>query len=228
MPTTNTKKTTSSTENKNKSSEMNNQENENLLTQETHDSKENEVLKKQIEELQAQMKMMAQMMTSTSTSDVETKSQKSDENRLIPFVNMTTGTYVLKGTRTYYTMEGQFSKRNFTLREARDIVLNMPKTFSEGNIYIADADFVEENDLSYAYKNILSDTQLKNLLNREPNYVVEVYKNASESQKEIIIRMIEDKKISGQFVDANILVELGKLCGKDLVNMEPMPESKEG
>ena len=221
MPASNTKKTTSTIT---KPSEPDKQSS---IVQEDV-SKENDLLKKQIEELQAQMQIMAQMMASASASNVETKAQKNDDNRLIPFINMTTGTYVLKGTRTHYVIEGQFAKRNFTLREAKDIVLNMPKTFAEGNVYIADADFVEENDLSYAYKNILSDTQLKNLLNREPNYVVEVYKNASESQKDIIIRMIEDKKISGQFVDANILVELGKLCGKDLVNMEPMPESKEG
>lgn len=226
MPTSNTKKTTSTIT---KPSEPDKQSS---IIQEDNfqedNSKENDLLKKQIEELQAQMQIMAQMMASTSVSNTEVKTQKNDDNRLIPFINMTTGTYVLKGTRTHYVIEGQFAKRNFTVREAKDIVLNMPKTFAEGNVYIADANFVEENDLSYAYKNILSDTQLKNLLNREPNYVVEVYKNASESQKEIIIRMIEDKKISGQFVDANILVELGKLCGKDLVNMEPMPESKEG
>ena len=221
MPTSNTKKTTSTI------TKLSEPDKQSSIVQEDT-SKENEVLKKQIEELQAQMQIMAQMMASASVSNTEVKTQKSDDNRLIPFINMTTGTYVLKGTRTHYVIEGQFTKRNFTVREAKDIVLNMPKTFAEGNVYIADADFVEENDLSYAYKNILSDTQLKNLLNREPNYVVEVYKNASESQKKIIIRMIEDKKISGQFVDANILVELGKLCGKDLVNMEPMPESKEG
>lgn len=221
MPTSNTKKTTSTIT---KPSEPDKQSS---IIQEDN-SKENDLLKKQIEELQAQMQIMAQMMASASVSNTEVKTQKNDDNRLIPFINMTTGTYVLKGTRTHYVIEGQFVKRNFTVREAKDIVLNMPKTFAEGNVYIADADFVEENDLSYAYKNILSDTQLKNLLNREPNYVIEVYKNASESQKEIIIRMIEDKKISEQFVDANILVELGKLCGKDLVNMEPMPESKEG
>ena len=36
--------------------------------------------------------------------------------------------------------------------------------------------------------------------------------------------MIVDKKINNIPIDANILVELGKLCGKDLISIEPLDE----
>ena len=108
--------------------------------------------------------------------------------------------------------------------EAKTIVSNMPQSIANGLLYIADADFVEECELDGIYENIIDDITLKNLLKNSVPDVCEIYKNASEEQKKIIIEMIVDKKINNVPVDANILVELGKLCGKDLINIEPLDE----
>ena len=102
----------------------------------------------------------------------------------------------------------------------------MPQSISNGFIYIADSDFVQECELEDVYDSLLSDEQLKNLLNKNYSDVCEIYKNASDHQKKIIIDMIVDKKLNDQKIDANILMELGRICGKDLLDIEPLNEEE--
>ena len=174
---------------------------------------ENEVLKAQIAEMKAQMELMAQMMANKS------EPVQSKNDRMITFVNLTNGTAVLKGNQNW-ALEGRYASRTFLEREARIIVNNMPNMIRSGMVYITDAQFVQENDLADAYMNMLSDTDMKNLLEQDAKYVVDVYKNVSDNQKQIIIDMIIEQRKAGVKVDGNILTELGELCGKDLVHIE--------
>lgn len=174
---------------------------------------ENEVLKAQIAEMKAQMELMAQMMAG------KPEPVQSKNDRMITFVNLTNGTAVLKGNQNW-ALEGRYASRAFLEREARIIVNNMPNMIRSGMVYIADSQFVQDNDLSDVYMNMLSDTDLKNLLAKDASYVIDMYKNVSDGQKQIIIDMILEKRRAGVKVDGNILTELGELCGKDLVHIE--------
>lgn len=185
------------------------------IATETDFAKENEDLKAQLAAMQAQMELLAKQVASPKESVV----QKKKKEKTINFVNMTRGSLVLRGTQLW-TIDGQFNSRSFSEREARMIVNNMGKTVRSGLVYISDAEFVEENDLGEAYQNILSNEQLKSLFNQNASYVIEAYKMVSDLQKKIIIDMIVEKKENGLPVDANILVELGKLSGKDLISIE--------
>lgn len=181
-------------------------------------SSENESLKKQMEEMKAQMEAMSKMLAEAKSTPVVEKSGV-NKDRNITFVNLTNGTAVLRGN-SFWKLEGRFASRTFLEREARIIVNNMPNMIRSGMVYITDAQFVEDNDLSEVYLNILSDKDLKELLSHDASYVVDVYKNVSEGQKNIIIDMIVDKVLAGEKVDNNVLVELGRLSGKDLINIE--------
>ncbi len=176
---------------------------------------ENEALKAQIAEMKAQMELMAQMMANKSNEPVH--STKND--RMITFVNLTNGTAILKGNQNW-ALEGQYASRSFLEREARIIVNNMPNMIRSGMVYIADSQFVQDNDLADVYMNMLSDTDLKNLLAKDASYVIDMYKNVSDGQKQIIIDMILEKRRAGEKVDGNILTELSELCGKDLIHVE--------
>lgn len=181
-------------------------------------SSENESLKKQMEEMKAQMEAMSKMLAEAKSTPIAEKSGV-NKDRNITFVNLTNGTAVLRGN-SFWKLEGRFASRTFLEREARIIVNNMPNMIRSGMVYITDAQFVEDNDLSEVYLNILSDKDLKELLSHDASYVVDVYKNVSEGQKNIIIDMIVDKVLAGEKVDNNVLVELGRLSGKDLINIE--------
>lgn len=183
---------------------------------------ETDILKQQLEELKAQIALLTQAQASqTTTASVA----KDDDKKSIPFINLCGGTVVLRGTRVY-TIEGQFKKRSFTKNEARMIVNNTSNAITEGLVYIPDADFIAECGLDNVYATILNNKQLEDLLKREPGYVLETYKNASDGQKNIIVQMVEEKLMRGETVDANILRELGKLSKKDLLNFEPLAENK--
>lgn len=178
---------------------------------------ENEALKSQIAEMKAQMELMAQMMAAKAESVKPVSQPKND--RMITFVNLTNGTAVLRGNQIW-TLEGRYATRSFLEREARIIVNNMPNMIRSGMVYITDAQFVKDNDLADSYMNILSDEDMKNLLAKDANYVIDVYKNVADGQKQIIVDMIIEQRMAGKKIDSNILVELGEMCGKDLVHID--------
>ena len=202
---TNTKKTTDTTSTPVAKKEEVKEVSENL-------SQENELLKKQMEAMQAQMELLVKQMAMSNSSVVTTK--KSERN--IEFINMVPGALVLRGNQIW-KIEGQFNSRSFLEREARIIVNNMQNTIRSGCVYIADYDFIKENELTEVYDTMLSDQQLKDLLNKNFKEVVEIYKTVPKAQQDIIVRMIKERKEAGVQIDANILIQIGELCGQDLL-----------
>ena len=186
---------------------------------------EKEQLKAQLAEQQKRMEeMMAQMqvlMQAQSNSTTSTKPVNS--NKQIIFINMTSGGLNLKGTRMYH-IDNQFGTKSVQESEARVIVANMPNTIAEGYVYIPDNEFLESCNMGGVYDGMLNDEQMKTLLNQDANYVCDVFENATDSQKRIIIDMVSDRQLNGNSVDANILIRLGKLAGVDFLDIEPLEE----
>ena len=186
---------------------------------------EKEQLKAQLAEQQKRMEeMMAQMqvlMQAQSNSTMPTKSV--NPNKQIVFINMTSGGLNLKGTRMYH-IDNQFGAKSVQESEARVIVANMPNTIADGYVYIPDNEFLESCNMGGVYDGMLNDEQMKTLLNQDANYVCDVFENATDSQKRIIIDMVSDRQLNGNPVDANILVRLGKLAGVDFLDIEPLEE----
>lgn len=184
------------------------------------------ISKSEFDQMKAQMETLMQMM---AMGAIGSKQESKKEEKYITFVNMTKGKFVLKGS-SYYTIDEQFGTRRFIEREARMIVNNMPQSVRDGKVYILDADFVKDCELEDVYVDLLSNKQMKELLTKEPSYVAEVYKNANKAQKQIIVDMIENKKLNGEDVDANILLQIGQLSGKNLIEIAPIKDEdmKEG
>lgn len=178
--------------------------------------KENDDLKAQLEELKAQMALMAQMM---SKKDEAAKPTKQSAKR-IRFVNLTNGTVVLRGT-VMWSIVGQFNHRDFAEKEANIIVENMINLINSGAVYIADEEFAEEHNLTDIYANLLDEKSLRELFDKDGKTILETYKMVNAAQKQIIVDMISSRREHGQFVDANAAIEIGKLCGKDLMLIEP-------
>lgn len=177
----------------------------------------------EIAELKAQIALlMKSQKASTQTTTVESTPKK---KKNITIINLFAGGLTVKGN-SYYHFDKQFDKRAFSEAEATAIVNNMPNAAREGIFYITDAQFVEDNDLSDAYENMIDDVKMKTILSLDANSVLVLYKNASEAQKTIIENMIVNGRLNGEALDANILVELGKITGKNYMEIETM--DKEG
>lgn len=177
---------------------------------------------KQMADLMAQMKLMMQAQVGAGV--VEQKPKKS--TRSIKFINLVAGGLTLRGNR-FYHIDTQFGYKMIPEGEARAIVNNMPNTIANGMVYIADDDFIAECELDGVYQDLLSDKQMKELLKKSADDVCAIYKNASDAQKQIIVDMVANRKMEGLPIDANIVVALGKLCGKDLMAIEPEDDENE-
>ena len=177
----------------------------------------------EIAELKAQIALlMKAQKASTQTTTVESTPKK---KKNVTIINLFAGGLTVKGN-SYYHFDKQFDKRAFSEAEATAIVNNMPNAAREGIFYITDAQFVEDNDLSDAYENMIDDVKMEAILSLDANSVLVLYKNASEAQKTIIENMIVNGRLNGEALDANILVELGKITGKNYMEIETM--DKEG
>ena len=177
----------------------------------------------EIAELKAQIALlMKAQKASTQTVAVEPTPKK---KKNVTIINLFAGGLTVKGN-SYYHFDKQFDKRAFSEAEATAIVNNMPNAAREGIFYITDAQFVEDNDLSDAYENMIDDVKMKTILSLDANSVLVLYKNASEAQKIIIENMIVNGRLNGEALDANVLVELGKITGKNYMEIETM--DKEG
>ena len=177
----------------------------------------------EIAELKAQIALlMKAQKASTQTTTVESTPKK---KKNVTIINLFAGGLTVKGN-SYYHFDKQFDKRAFSEAEATAIVNNMPNAAREGIFYITDAQFVEDNDLSDAYENMIDDVKMKTILSLDANSVLVLYKNASEAQKTIIENMIVNGRLNGEALDANVLVELGKITGKNYMEIETM--DKEG
>ena len=177
----------------------------------------------EIAELKAQIALlMKAQKASIQTTTVESTPKK---KKNVTIINLFAGGLTVKGN-SYYHFDKQFDKRAFSEAEATAIVNNMPNAAREGIFYITDAQFVEDNDLSDAYENMIDDVKMKTILSLDANSVLVLYKNASEAQKTIIENMIVNGRLNGESLDANVLVELGKITGKNYMEIDTM--DKEG
>ena len=177
----------------------------------------------EIAELKAQIALLMNMQkASAQTATVESAPKK---KKNVTIINLFAGGLTVKGN-SYYHFDKQFDKRAFSEAEATAIVNNMPNAAREGIFYITDAQFVEDNDLSDAYENMIDDVKMKTILSLDANSVLVLYKNASEAQKTIIENMIVNGRLNGESLDANVLVELGKITGKNYMEIDTM--DKEG
>ena len=177
----------------------------------------------EIAELKAQIALlMKAQKASTQATTVESAPKK---KKNVTIINLFAGGLTVKGN-SYYHFDKQFDKRAFSEAEATAIVNNMPNAAREGIFYITDAQFVEDNDLSDAYENMIDDVKMKTILSLDANSVLVLYKNASEAQKTIIENMIVNGRLNGEPLDANVLVELGKITGKNYMEIDTM--DKEG
>ena len=194
-------------------------------TKRTTKNHETDMLKKELEELkkklESQMSLVLELNDKREEKNENVPKEKKSRERNIPFINLTCGTLNLKGHRIY-SLSGQFSRRSFPEKEAREIVNNTHNAIVGGLVYIADSDFVEDNDLSYAYEGLFSDSDLKSLLDKDISYVIEMYKAASKEQKRIISDMVAQKVMEKKYIDANILIQLGELTGINYMDLEPI------
>lgn len=178
------------------------------------------LLERQVKELKAQIAAMQEALKAhpapVAYTAQTTETPKNPKTKTVRFISLVPGTLVLRGTMIW-KIEGQFNYRDFLETEAAIIVNNMSECIRSGSVYIADAEFVEQHNLTEVYRYLLSDSDLSHLFELDAKSVIETYKNCSDSQKSIIENMILEKVSNGEEVDANITQQIGRLSKIDFL-----------
>ena len=99
-------------------------------------------------------------------------------------------------------------------------ILHCNQSFAEsGKFYIADKNVVFNHGLMEFYKNILTKEMIETLFDNSQEQIVDLFKNATNSQRETIVSIIADRLLNNQEIDLNKVNAISKIYGKDIIDM---------
>ena len=190
--------------------------------------KENDILKSELESMKQQMEQMMQQMSAFTMFSNMTQNQPSYIDKDIIVTSLVSGQLILSTTGRsdgkIYKFTSQFEEQAIPVADLKAICATMKTTAMNGKFFINDAEFVREVGLSSSYRNILDRVQLTNILNLKVEEFIAKFNAVSKAQKNIIMVMVQDKRMNGEFVDGNILLALKDLTGVDYTTIEKLPE----
>lgn len=180
----------------------------------------NEELMKQLKEMQEQLAKLKAENDSLKESQAEEEEELTGDTEIM-VISQTIGGLTIStegnGIGTIYRFDKFGDIQDIPFSDLKEIVKNKPNFAKEGVYYIANEKAVKKLRLASDYKNIIGNDLFAHLLDEKPEVVVEAYKKAPRLQKEQIVGMIEEKLANKEEVDGNVLVKIGKLCGKDFL-----------
>lgn len=182
-------------------------------------------LSKQIEEMNKKLLELSEENKALKENTTkETQAEELNSDTEIPVVSMCVGKLVIStlgnGLGNIYRFEKFGEIQDIPFGDLKEIVKNKSYFAKEGAFYIANEEAVKKLRLTRDYEHIISNKMFETLLNQNAEVVVEAYKTAPDLQKSQVISLIEDKLASGADIDGNILIKIGKLCGKSFIKNE--------
>lgn len=176
------------------------------------------LLQEQLAKLQAENEALKAEPISANTDEEEITSDTD-----ITVVSQVVGTLTIStegnGIGTVYNFEHFGEAQDIPFGDLRDIVKNKPNFAKEGVYYICNPQAVKKLRLDHQYENLIDKNTFVNILDMDSKTVVALYQSAPKLQQEQIVGLIEEKIEKKQDVDGNILIQIGRLCGKDFLAM---------
>lgn len=176
------------------------------------------LLQEQLAKLQAENKALKAEPMLSNTDEEEITSDTD-----ITVVSQVVGTLTIStegnGIGTVYNFEHFGEAQDIPFGDLRDIVKNKPNFAKEGVYYICNPQAVKKLRLDHQYENLIDKNTFANILDMDSKTVVALYQSAPKLQQEQIVGLIEEKIEKKQDVDGNILIQIGRLCGKDFLAM---------
>lgn len=184
-----------------------------------------ELLKK-LEEMQKQLAELKAENDSLKTKQVE--DIKDDEEEIngdteVVVISQFMGKLVIStegnGIGTVYRFEEFGDIQDIPFSDLKEIVKNKPNFAKEGLFYIANDKAVKKLRLTKEYEHIINSDLFAHLLDEKSDVIIKAYKDAPKLQQEQIVAMIDERLANNKEVDGNVLVKIGKLCGRDFLRV---------
>ena len=181
-----------------------------------------ELLKK-LEEMEKQIQEL-KFENQALKNDTEEAVEELNGDTEIEVISQFVGTLALStdgnGMGTVYRFEKFGEVQDIPFSDLKDIVKNKPSFAKEGLFYISNKEAVKKLRLTKEYEHIVNSDIFAHLLDEKSDVIIKAYENAPSLQKEQIVSMIDERLARNQEVDGNVLVKIGKLCGKDFLRVD--------
>ena len=180
------------------------------------------------EQLKALQEQLAQLMAENKALKEKEVEVSEDEEITadtdIMVISQTVGSLAIStegnGIGTVYRFEKFGDVQDIPFGDLRDIVKNKPKFAKEGAYFICNPQAVKKLRLGNDYKNLIDNSTFLNLFDKDADTIVALYKSAPSMQQKQVVSLIEDRLAKKLEVDGNVLIKIGKLCGKDFLITE--------
>ena len=187
------------------------------------------VLQEQLAKLMAENEALKEQKENNKIEVNEQDEQDEQEEELtadtdITVISQTVGKLVIStegnGVGTVYRFEEFGEVQDIPFGDLKDIVKNKPRFAKEGAYFICNPQAVKKLRLGTQYKNLIDDKTFLNLFDKDAKTIVALYESAPQMQQEQVVSLIEDRLEKKLEVDGNVLIKIGKLCGKDFITQE--------
>ena len=183
-----------------------------------------ELLKK-LEEMQKQLAdLKAENESLKETKQVvDTDEEEINGDTEVVVISQFMGKLVIStegnGIGTVYRFEEFGDVQDIPFSDLKEIVKNKPNFAKEGLFYIANDKAVKKLRLTKEYEHIINNDLFAHLLDEKSDVIIKAYKDAPKLQQEQIVAMIDERLAANKDVDGNVLVKIGKLCGRDFLRV---------
>ena len=205
---------------------------ENSIENKTVDnSVEMDSLRKENEELKAQLQMILEKLSTIegkeniTVSENETVENYNDDietykeiNPLKPIkvVSLSDGGVSLRTNTSGSGKSFRFDKFghsiSITYSDLQDVIATNRTFIEDGSVYICDEDVVRNNYLDEYYNRFLTVEKITNILSFSKSDIVDMVSNTTETIQETIISLIVKKINNNEYVDMNKVEAIGKSC----------------
>lgn len=197
-------------------------------TQVVDEVKVNDELLKQLEEMKKQLAELK--AENESLKQVEDKKVEDDDEEEITgdteimVISQTVGSLAIStegnGVGNVYRFSHFGELQDIPFSDLKDIVKNKRRFATEGAYYIANKEAVKKLRLDKDYERIINNDLFAHILDEDAKVIIRAYENAPDFQQKQIVGMIEERLAAKKDVDGNVLMKIGKLCGKDFLRSE--------
>lgn len=192
--------------------------------------KENDLLKKENEDVKSQIKLILQKLTEQESRNEKIESSNSvsldasknisysDINplKLIKVISLSDGGVSLKtkssGDGKVFRFDKFGHSVTITYSDLQDIISTDRSFIEDGFVYICDKDVVKNNYLEDAYSKFLTIETINNIFSFPKDEIIDMIQNTTEALQESIISFVVKKINNGEYVDMNKVDAIGKSC----------------
>lgn len=181
-----------------------------------------ELLKK-LEEMEKQIQELKSENQALKNDTEETIEELNGDTEIVvisQFVGRLVISTLGNGSGTVYRFEKFGDIQDIPFSDLKEIVKNKPNFAKEGLYYIANEQAVKKLRLTKDYEHIVNNDIFSHLLDEKSDVIIKAYEDAPKLQREQIVTMIEERLANKKDVDGNVLLKIGKLCGKDFLRVE--------